>query len=549
MFVRVKSTKNSPRKSVQIVHSRRLSPQKVSQIILRHVGVANNDEELQELINLGNSIIVQMEKENQFELPFLDADSISPIPSQKKKNKPLPPHEVKLSNLVHEQRVILGIHDIYGKLFDELGFSSLLDKNDNQILKNTVLARIANPQSKLATCDFLERDFGLKLSVDSIYRMMDKLSPITSQIQSAVRRATHSLFPDGVDVIFFDVTTLYFESFNEDSLRGFGYSKDQKYHVVQVVLALATTERGLPIGYKLFHGTTAEISTLMDCLNEWKSIMPIQNVVFVADRGMMSEDNIKLLEANHIEYIVGASLKKLPKKKQNEILNSKQFKLSAIQNDMVWNHEFELTPKRRLICAYSGRRAQKDAKDRTKLIDKLEKKLGKKGALKKLVSNRGYLKFTKTDGNSVASINNEKIERDALFDGMYGILTNSQKDRAHILTRYRGLFTIEQAFRITKHDLMMRPIFHFKKERIEAHVALCYLAYSLIKHAEHRIRIQQHEMSPEQIRFELCRVDATLVRDKQKGGLYKIPSSMNEKQKAIYRAFNVKRSLTPTLAG
>lgn len=551
MFVRVKSSPNSPRRSVQVCESRRVGGN-VRQLIVRHVGVALDDAEEKELLRLADVIKAKLEQEGGEFLPLFGPEEIGPhAPIRNRGPKPgarsAPAGDVRLADVVEEQRVIEGIGEVFGPLFRELGFKQILAQYSG-VLEATVLARIANPVSKRRTAALLEEDFGVSISLDRIYRMMDELHEHRDAVQDAVRKATLSLFPGKVDVVFFDVTTLYFESTDEDELRGFGYSKDQKYHMTQVVLALATTSEGLPIGYRLFHGATAEVSTLVECLKSWRSLVDIDRVVLVADRAMMSEPNLRALESAHIEYVVGASLKKQNAKLRAQILNEAGYQLGHIDDDFTWVNEFPAGEKRRLIAAYSPRRARKDASDRRRIIEKLEKRLGKKpaGALKKLISNRGYLKYTAADGAALAVIDHAKVDADSLWDGMYGIITNAKDDKLALLARYRRLWTIEEAFRISKHDLAMRPIFHFTPNRIEAHISICYLAFALVRHAQLRVRLRQRAMSVEKIRDELLGIQSSIVRDTRRGGLYRLPSRMTEDAKAIYRAFDLNRSVTPS---
>jgi len=512
-----------------------------------------DDAEEKELLRLAEVIKAKLEAEASQALPLFAPETLAQTAKSAKRGQKLtskgrPVEKVPLSDVVEEQRVVEGIGEVFGSLFDELGFSKIApDAADT--LKATVLARVANPVSKRRTAALLERDYGLKVPVDRIYRMMDALDEKQRILaQDTVRAATLALFPGKIDVVFFDVTTLYFESTVKDELRQFGYSKDQQFHSVQVVLALATTEQGLPIGYRLFHGSTAEVSTLTECLKTWRSFVDIGHVILVADRAMMSEDNLRALEDAHVEYVVGASLKKQNAQLKNQILESTNYKLGHVENDPLWVNEFSVGNNRRLITAFSASRARKDAADREQLVENLQKRLGKKshGPLKNLVSNRGYIKVISTEGNATATLNHEKLAADALWDGMYGIITNSEADRFSLLSRYRRLWTIEESFRISKHDLAMRPIFHFKPERIEAHICICFLAYALVRHSQFRIRVRQHAMSVDRIRDELLRVQSSIVRDTKSGGRYKIPSPMTSEAKAIYKAFDLSRSATPS---
>jgi len=322
MFVRIKSTPNSPRRSVQIVESRRTGS-RINQSIVRHIGIALDDAEEKELIRLAEIMRAKLEAERSESLPLFAPEEVA-AGYRKRGGRPgarkaRPASEVMLSDVREEQRVIEGIGDVFGALFHELGFQNILSTKQAGVLEAVVLSRVANPVSKRRTASLIEEDFGVRLPLDRIYRMMDDLYERRDTVQQAVRSATLSLFPDAIDVIFFDVTTLYFESVVEDELRGFGYSKDQKFHMTQVVLALATTDEGLPVGYRLFHGATAEVKTLVECVSAWRAVVPIGKVILVADRAMMSETNLAALEAQDIEYIVGASLRKQPAKLRAKI--------------------------------------------------------------------------------------------------------------------------------------------------------------------------------------------------------------------------------------
>lgn len=377
--------------------------------------------------------------------------------------------------------------------------------------------------------------------------MMDALHAARTSVVEAVRQSTLALFSEKIDVVFFDVTTLFFESVTEDTLRDFGYSKDQKFHSVQVVLALATTEAGLPFGYKLFSGSTAEVKTLLECLKEWKGSFDIGHVTFVADRGMMSEANLSALEEAKLEYIVAAPLRRQKADLKAKVLSPDDYRLAGIRAEPTWVKELALENGRRLITSFSASRAQKDMSDRNRLLEKLKKRLGEKGPLKKLISNRGYLKYAKSTGDATAAIDDARVNADAIWDGMHGVITNSKREALHLLARYRGLWSIEAAFRLSKHDLAMRPIYHFKPGRIEAHVAICYIAYAIAAQARYRLGLQKRTLSFDVLKNELLSVQATILKDKTTGARYRVPSNMTQAARDIYSAFAIKRDLTPTL--
>jgi transposase len=545
MFVRVKEKANG-KKSIQIVESVRRED-KVNQQIVRHVGQAVTEREVEELKKLARSIIEEMKKSKpqQQMLPIFSPENII---KAKEAKKPVS-DESQSKNLREEQRIIDGIGDVFGKLYSDLGLDNILintkkDKQWNSILKSCVLARIANPDSKRGTAAFLESDYAIRIHLDKIYRMMDHVFKNEKRIKSQICSNTLSLFEEEVNVLFFDVTTLYFESFEPDELRENGYSKDNKFKETQVVLALVTTQGGLPITFKTFPGNTYEGHTLIDIIEELQKEYKVKNVLLVADRAMFNDDNLGTMESLGVNYIVAAKLKTLSKAFKKQILGDDDFGAQIVENELHWIKEYE-HKNRRLIVSYSSKRARKDAFDRQKLIDRLLKKVKNgKIKIKDIIPNYGTKKYLKVE-NSAAEINESKISDDAKWDGLYGVISNSDLNPKDILSKYRGLWQIEEAFRISKHDLEMRPIFHWSPNRIKAHILICYIAYSLIKQALHRIKLQQTELSFKMIREELLRVQSSLYSDIATKEKIIIPSKVTPAQKKIYQVFGLKRSNVP----
>jgi hypothetical protein len=332
MFVRVKKTPNSPRCSVQIVESSRVMG-KVKQTIVKHIGVAQDDDELEELKLLGESIKRKLELENALPL-FTPEEMEIEINRAKKKIETNQYSDadyiVNMKNLIEEDRVITGIHDVYGKLFDELNLSSIFayptrNKSSINHFKNIVLARIAKPDSKRASVNLLEENFGISLNLGSVYKMMDKITDKSiEKLNSLAYNKTRDLFGGKIDVIYFDATTLYFESFEEDEFKKNGFSKDRKFNQPQVVLALMVTKEGLPIGYEAFSGDTFDGHTLIPSLKILREKYNIDKVVYVADSGMFNSANLSELdelEEYDFNYIVGARIKNLAKSIKEKIVD------------------------------------------------------------------------------------------------------------------------------------------------------------------------------------------------------------------------------------
>ena len=575
MFVRVKSTPKSPRKSVQIVESYRVEG-KVRQRIVKHIGVAQDDIELEELKSLANSIKIKLELDGQLPLytPKEIEDREKKAQEKRKKENNSRNKRVKLLNqldkeenrakfnvnlldIEEEGRIITGIHEIYGKLYNELGFDRVIGNRARnarsiEILKEIVLARIANPDSKRGSVFNLEKNFGVELDLKAVYRMMDKIGEHEiKRLNKLVYEETKSLFKEKIDLIFFDATTLYFESFSEDEFKKNGYSKDGKFNQPQVVLALMVTKEGLPIGYKAFEGDTFDGHTLIPVLKEVKEQYDLDKVVFVADAGMFSRDNLKEFEKlydkeSKVTYIVGARIKNMTNKLKKQITNKDNY---TQLNDDMKVATFDLDNGKKLLVSHSIKRAKKDRYDREKNIQKLRDRFEKEKSPKSYLSNSGYKKYLQLEGaedskNSNCEfklvIDEDKIKEDFVWDGLKGIITNNiELTDEEIISQYTNLWQVEESFRITKHDLKIRPIYHWKPSRVKAHLAISFMAYTLVRHLEHRVRLQYVKLSPQRIRQLLLNVQISRLFDTKTKMRFALPSAIAPEAVKIYKLMDV----------
>ena len=615
MFVRVKTTPKSSKKSVQIVESKRFGG-KVRQRIVKHIGVAFDDEELEELKSLAHSIKVKLELSEQ--LPVYSPEDIEKLEKYERKPKNnkeklkkaintqdnninRADYEVNLLDILEEDRVIKGIHDIYGKLYDELGFNKVLanparNVSSRNALKEIVLARVANPDSKRGSVINLEENFGVKLDLKAVYKMMDKIDDKQIlKLNKLVYNNTKALFKDKIDIVYFDATTLYFESFTEDvgedGIKKNGYSKDGKFNQPQVVLALMVTKQGLPVGYKAFSGDTFDGHTILPALKEVQDNFNIDKVVFVADSGMFNKNNLSEFDKIHnpflykytnytwsktikkltfkdykhqlkeftksnITYIVGARIKNMSKDITKQILNMDNYKVLD-DNTKVATFDYQ---GKKLVVTHSQKRARKDKHDREKGIEKLKLRLEKNSSVKSQLSNQGYKKYlqleqtnqNKKDDNKKSScdisivLNEQKIEEDSVWDGLKGIVTNNMElSNEELIHQYSNLWQVEESFRITKHDLKIRPIYHWKPSRIKAHLAISFMAYTLVRHLEHRVRLQYIKLSPEKIRQILLSIQVSVLYDTKTNKKFAIPSKISTDAKKIYKLMEMPISSTP----
>lgn len=541
MFVReIKKPNGSS--TIAIVESVRVD-NKVVQKVIRTFGTHKDEREISIIKEAAEKVVVEMMNAINPVLPGLDpAEFYIKKPRSRK-----PSDQVNIDGLEHVGSIPVGVEEIFTPLITEMGFDSIIkdsnkDREWNDNLKKLVLARIGEPTSKLNTSENLERDHDIILPVQKIYRTMDKVSAIEDEIKEKIRLSTLTTLDQKINVMFYDVTTLYFESFRPDELRHQGFSKDCKFKETQVVLALATTTEGLPLTYELFPGNTSEGKTLLTVIEKMKLKYGPEKILLVADRAMFNEINLSTLDGLNVEYIVAAKLKSLSKEMKDKITSHKREQKSDLK---YWHQEYDFKD-RRLIVSYTEDRKNKDEYDRRKLVDRLEKKIKNKNIpISELITNNGTKKYVNIRSGSTATINTDKIERDKQWDGIHGVITNKSNNREveEILQTYRGLWQIEEAFRITKTDLKVRPIYHWKTSRIKAHIAICFIAYSLLAQLRYRLKKNNIELSPRKIKEELNRVVKIKIRNKITQTNIVLPSKLNDIQKSIYSTMKVKTQL------
>lgn len=379
----------------------------------------------------------------------------------------------------------VGFDLLLGTIFDEIGFSRIRD----EIFKQLVLCRIAYPRSKLKTTEYLYRYKQISWSEDQVYRYLDKLySSQKQQVQRLSYEHTLKILNNRINVVFYDVTTLYFEIDQEDDLRKTGFSKEGKHQNPQIVLGLLVSKNGYPLAYDIFEGNKFEGHTMLPVIDAFKLKYDLKQLAIIADSGLLSKSNIEELQVKGYEFILGARIKNEPDAVKEKILalNLKDGQSAVIKkNDL------------RLIVSFSESRAKKDRYNREKGLRKLEKRIRTGRLTKSSINNRGYNKFLKLEGEIKITIDKEKLEQDCKWDGLKGYITNAKLDKDQIIENYQHLWMIEKAFRISKTDLKIRPVYHRLQRRIEAHICISFTAYKVYKELERQLVVKKAGMSPE----------------------------------------------------
>lgn len=381
---------------------------------------------------------------------------------------------------------LLGPEIILGKLFDEIGLNAIED----DLFRYLVIARLIYPVSKLKTIDYLQKYNGVTLHVNDVYRYLDKLhAKQIQQIQAINFDHTLKLLDGKLTVVFYDVTTLYFEAADEDDLRRSGFSKDGKHSNPQIVLGILVSENGYPLDYQIFEGNKFEGHTMLPVIDAFKAKYEMQNLIVIADSGLMSNKNIAALIERGYDFIIGGRIKNESGDLQKQITS---LNLQDDESAVIGKGE-----DLRLIVHYSQNRAHKDASNRSKGMERLKKALSSGKLTKKHINNRGYNKYLKMEGNVNIVIDEEKFTDDAKWDGLKGYLTNTSLNKEKVMEYYRQLWQIEKTFRITKTDLRVRPIYHYVRRRIEAHICIAFTACKLYKELERQLKVKKSDLSAE----------------------------------------------------
>jgi len=406
-----------------------------------------------------------------------------------------------VSELSNAQIRTVGPELVFGKIYDFIGYNQV----DEKLFRHLVVARLAFPLSKLKTIEYLYRYQGIILDLDTVYRFLDKLNnELKEQVEQISFNHTKKVLNGNLSIVFYDMTTLYFEASDEDDLRKTGFSKDGKHSNPQIYLGLLVGLGGYAIGYDIFEGSIYEGHTLIPMIEKMSEKFDLSKPIIVADAGLLSNDNINELEKSGYEYILGARIKNESKINKEKILNT-TFK----------NEDYIILDKgnAKLIVQYSDKRAKKDYHNRERGLKRLQKQIKSGKLTKQNINNRGYNKYLKMEGEINISIDQVKFNQDQKWDGLKGYVTNCKLKPTEIFANYKNLWHIEKAFRMSKTDLRIRPIYHRLQRRIEAHICLSFVAYSIYKELERVLKEENYPLSVEkaaEITHNMYQMEITL---------------------------------------
>ena len=539
MFVRKKPNKSGT-VSVQVVQKTKTRKQRV----VKSFGSARPDD------------MVAMEGLMQAASSFLQEMAGPALPHIYEEEDVIDDFVGSLSNT---QIQVAGPELVFGTLYDRIGYGAI----KSGLFRNIVICRLFNPGSKLKSVDYMERYLHVTYSVDQVYRFLDNLcyrkedekekveaigesedgkecgapKPQTeakpkpddfkTRVENIAYSYTKKMVGNNISVCFYDMTTLYFEAAEEDDLRKCGFSKDGKHSCPQIFLGLLVASGGNPIGYEIYEGNISEGHTMIPLIRKLASRFGFDKPIVVADAGLLSKANIDELTKDGYQYILGARPKSETEKMKEQIL-----KLDMKFGDVV---EIKKDDGVRLVLSCTEKRAKKDAHNRQRGLARLQKRMASGRLTKQNINNRGYNKYLRMEGEVTISINMEKYEADAAWDGIKGYVTNTKLTKDEVIDNYSNLWFIERAFRMNKFDLAVRPIYHRLRNRIEGHICICFTAYTIMLELERILKAAKSEITTyraQELVKNMYAITYTLPKSKQ---TKRVCLGMDEEQSELCR--------------
>jgi len=386
------------------------------------------------------------------------------------------------------------------------------------------------------SCDRWHRDYIIEgvdaLNLHHLYRAMAFLGEeieeqkdktpfaprcIKDLIEENLFYERRDLFTE-LDFVFFDTTSIYFEGTGGETIGQKGHTKDHRSDLNQMIVGTVIDDNGKPICCEMWPGNTADVKTLIPVTDRIRNRFHVGQFCIIADQGMISANTMNELEQRKIPYILGARMRKVNEIKRKVLSREGRYREvyqeghSSKDPSPLKVKEVTIDNRRYIVCL-NTRQARKDAADRQTIINSLKEKLQQDP--KTLVGNKGYRRYLKLTRNQI-TLDQQKIEDDARFDGKWVLKTNTSFSPEDIALKYKELWQVEQVFRDVKSVLETRPIFHQRDETIRGHVFCSFLALVLRKELNRRLEKTGHSFEWANIKQDLKSLQEIVIEDNGK---------------------------------
>jgi transposase len=512
MYVRAKRNKSGTT-SIQI-----LAKSNGKNRLIETIGCSSDPLELKRLVKFGKQRIDDLSGQRSFNFEFQPKESVT-------EDSVI---EAYIQQTTTIKVVSSGAELVLGAIFDQIGFGIIKEP----LFRDLVISRITDPGSKLKACEYIFNSRGEEVEVTKVYRFLDRFFlNHKSQVEEIAFKYTQAKLGK-IKIIFYDMTTLYYEAEQEDDLRRIGYSKDGKSNHPQIMLGLIVGQDAYPIAYNIYEGNKFEGDTLLPAIKSIREKYGIKDPIVVADSGLLSKANLDELKALGLKFIIGARIKNLKKELTTKLLEVAK----ELEDKQVTSISHSKDTK--LVISYSIKREKKDRVNREKGIVRLAKAIKSGKLTKQNVNNRGYNKFIKLNGEVLVELDQVKIEADAVWDGLKGYITNSSLTDQEVVAHYNQLWKIEKAFRISKTDLRIRPIYHRKRTRIEAHLCIAFVAYTVFKDLEYYLNKLELNISPQKAIDEIKSIYKLRFLLPNSGKIIETYNTLNQTQQRLVNFFS-----------
>lgn len=383
-----------------------------------------------------------------------------------------------------------------------------------------------------------------QLCLQHFYRTASFLHQVRASLEQQLFERDRDLFSQSLDVVFLDTTSTYVYRDTATPWRKWGYSRDRRGDLPQLVICVVVDAAGWPVAWEVFPGNTADQPAFKQVIAILRERLHIRRTVVVADRGMISKDTLELL-TGHVEapfdYVLGCRMRR--QKEINESVLSAHGPLEFVAHNL---HVGEVVVEgRRYVVCRNEIEAEKDRAARATLVEKLKETLATSGP-KSMVGNKGFARFLRVEKGAV-SINEDAVAADARFDGTFVLTTNTKFSAAEVATTYKSLWRVERAFRTEKSVLEVRPIYHHTDRNSIGHIVACFLALRLEVDLQHRLDEKGVAVSWPDLMRDLAQVQAVLVE--ADGKQYRLRTDLAGQAQAAFAAAGVRPPSLATLLG
>ncbi len=499
-------------------------------------------------------------------LEDLEAEDPDIIAKLKDKAKNIPKNEVKITHNLLEANSSKESDKNYGYFFLEsiyktLGIADFIKnykfetnyKYDlDEILRLLTFSRILDPMSKKATVDSQDTYFeDFNVNLKSVYKSLSNLSEIKIDLQNHLNERVTNTYGRDASLVFYDVTNYYFETDTEDDLKKKGLSKEKRSTPI-VQMGLLIDSKGLPIAYDLFPGNTHDSSTLIPFIKNMRKEYNFGKVILTADKGLNSGKNLAYLKSEKDGYIVSQKIRGMSKDFVNEVLSDEgyacnengTFKIKSFFRDRETKGEDgeKVILKEKVVCFWSKNYDEREKYKREKLEERIASYLESPAKLKSSNSYgiKKYLKLQNLDKETgeikdiepFVEFDEEKYNRDVSLDGYYTIVTSElELSNEAIIEKYRGLWKIEESFRVLKTDLSGRPVYVRTEDHVQGHFLVCFLALLISRILEMKL---DNKYSVRRIQNSLSNATCRKIGK----GIYSL-NKQDEVFEALGKTFNV----------